>query len=444
MSGLAMLFLREGFTVSGSDSTESGLTERLRELGAMVTIGQSAGNITEDIDVVIYTAAIRDDNPELARAKEAGLPLLTRAELLGQVMRNYRVPIAVAGTHGKTTTTSMAAHVLLAADLDPTVSVGGMLPAIGGNFRVGAHETILVEACEYKNSFFSFAPRVGMILNIEADHLDFFKDLDDVRASFRHFAGLIPEEGTLIINTEIPDLDAFTADLSCRVMTYGLDPASDISASDITYDEFGRASFTALYGGAPVGHYNLKVPGEHNVSNALAVIAMGFVLDIPPSKVSEGLSDFTGTDRRFQIKGEVRGITIVDDYAHHPTEIKATLTAAAAHRGGEIWCVFQPHTYTRTKALLPEFAKALSLADKVILADIYAAREKDEYGISSDDLRAAVDALGTEAWYLPTFEEIETFVSENCKSGDLLITMGAGNIVEVGEHLLSDSDTHHD
>ena len=436
MSGLAEILLEEGFHISGSDAKESALTDALEKKGARIYYGQRASNISDSTDVVVYTAAIHPDNPEFARAKELGIPMLTRAELLGQIMRNYDTPIAVAGTHGKTTTTSMLSHILLKGDCDPTISVGGILPAIGGNIRVGQSETFLTEACEYTNSFLSFFPKISIILNMDADHLDFFKDIDDIRRSFRRFAELLPADGTLIINADTPEYQSITEGLSCQVITYGLENNADYTASDITYDEFGHASFNVRYKGSDLGRCSLKVPGSHNVSNALSAVAAGRLLNLPWEVIAEGLLSFTGTDRRFQYKGTVGGVTIIDDYAHHPTEIEATLKAAANYPHRKVWCVFQPHTYTRTKALLPEFAQALTLADHVVLADIYAARETDTLGISSEDLADRIRELGTPCEYFPTFDEIENFLLKNCTQGDLLITMGAGDVVNIGEQLL--------
>lgn len=435
MSGLAAVLLEEKFTVSGSDMKESSLTIWLAEKGASIVYRQSASNITDDIDVVVYTAAIHPDNPEFAAAREKGIPMLSRAELLGQLMSNYRMSVAVAGTHGKTTTTSMLAHLMMKEDLDPTISVGGILPAIGGNIRVGSSEVFLTEACEYTNSFLELSPTVGIILNIEADHLDFFKDLDDIRHSFRLFAEKIQPGGTLIIDSRIPDLAYITDGLPCKVVTFGL-CGGDYHTADITYDENGFAAFTLIKNGLPAGQYRLSVPGEHNVSNAAAALAAGDLLGIPCEKMAAGLFDFKGTDRRFQKKGEVSGITIIDDYAHHPTEIRATLHAAAKYPGNTIWCVFQPHTYSRTKSLLNDFVEALSLADKIVLADIYAAREANDPDISSSMLCEKLVSRGKDAWYFPTFGEIEDFLIKNCAPGDLVITMGAGDIVKVGEDLL--------
>ena len=436
MSGLAEILLGEDFIISGSDAKSSPLTQALEKKGARIYYGQRASNITDDVEVVVYTAAIHPDNPEFACAKEKGLPMLTRAELLGQIMRNYDTPIAISGTHGKTTTTSMVSHILLEGKCDPTISVGGILPAIGGNIRVGESETFVTEACEYTNSFLSFFPKISIILNMDADHLDFFKDIDDIRHSFRKFAELLPADGALIINADTPKYEMVAENLPCKVITYGLEHDAEYSASDITYDEFGHPTFHVLHNGADIGICSLKVPGIHNVSNALASIAAGRLLGLDNEVIFAGLKDFGGTDRRFQYKGKVGEVTIIDDYAHHPTEIEATLHAAHNYPHKKIWCVFQPHTYTRTKALLPEFAKALTLADHVVLADIYAARETDNLGISSADLQKQIRELGTPCEYFPTFDEIENFLLENCTQGDLLITMGAGDVVNIGEQLL--------
>ena len=439
MSGLAEILLKEGFPVSGSDSHASALTEHLERAGARICIGQAASNIPEDCKLVVYTAAIHPDNPEYREAKRRGVPMLSRAELLGQLMRNYQTSIAVAGTHGKTTTTSMIASILLEEDADPTISVGGILPSISGNIRVGGSEVFLTEACEYTNSFLHFFPTIGIILNIEEDHMDFFKDLNDIRRSFRRFAELLPVEGLLIINSDIPNYEEITEGLTCRVVTFGSSPDADYRAENTAYDTFGHPSFDLIRKIEKDGRrprFSLKVPGEHNVCNALASIALADALRIPEAAVEKGLLSFTGTDRRFQYKGEVNGVTIIDDYAHHPTEIRATLHAAAHYPHRELWCVFQPHTYSRTKAFLKEFAEALSLADHVVLADIYAARETDTLGISSRDLERELAALGADVYYFPTFAEIEKFLSEKCMHGDMCITMGAGDVINIGEDLL--------
>lgn len=436
MSGLAEIVKKENFKVSGSDMKESVLTNHLNSLGIQVFIGQQAENLSADVDVVVYTAAIHEDNPEYAEAVRRNLPMLTRAQFLGQLMKNYQTPIAVSGTHGKTTTTSMLSHILLQADTDPTLSIGGILKAIDGNIRVGNSQYFLTEACEYTNSFLSFFPKISIILNIDADHLDFFKDLDDIRNSFHKFATLLPEDGTLIVSSDIEGLDEFTKDLNCNIITFGSSPDSNYSAENIKFDEFGRPTYTLLKNGEAVSQISLAVTGMHNVYNSLSAIATADLLGISLEVTKKALLAFSGTERRFEYKGEIGGVTIVDDYAHHPTEIKATLNAAKNYPHEHLWCVFQPHTYTRTKALMKEFAEALSFAENIVLAEIYPARETDNLGISSLTLAQEIEKLGKTCHYFSSFDEIETFLLENCSTGDLLITMGAGDVVNIGNRLL--------
>lgn len=436
MSGLAEILLSEGFRVSGSDRAASPLTEKLKELGATIYYGQREENLTSDIDLVVYTSAIKADNPEMAATRKLSIPALSRAQLLGQMMHNYKTPIAISGTHGKTTTTSMVSQILLENGDDPTLSIGGIYKPIGGNIRVGSSEHFVTEACEYTNSFLSFYPKISIILNIEEDHLDFFKDIDDIRNSFHEFARLLPADGTLIINGDISHYEEITDGLSCRVITYGSSPDSDYYPKDITYDGSGCPSFHLMHKDGKEEVFSLRVPGEHNVYNAVAAIALADLLGIPGDVSARALLHYGGTDRRFEYKGKVNGFTIIDDYAHHPTEIKATLTAVQNYPHHTTWCVFQPHTYSRTKAFLTDFAKVLTLSDEIILADIYAAREKDDLGISSQTLQAEIEKLGHRCHYFASFEEIQNFILENCTKDDLLITMGAGDVVKIGENLL--------
>lgn len=436
MSGLAEILLSRKFPVSGSDSHASALTDQLAEQGAVIHYPQRTENITDDIDVVVYTAAIHPDNPEFRAAQEKNLPMLTRAQLLGEIMRNYKEAINVSGTHGKTTTTSMITEILLEAHKDPTVSVGGMLKDIGGNIRVGGQETFVVEACEYTNSFLSFFPTIEVILNVEADHLDFFKDIDDIRHSFKLFAEKLPEDGLLVINKDIKHSEYFTKELKCRVVTFGHEKDADYTANFISYDKFAHPSYTLFYKGEELAKVELGVTGEHNIYNSLAAIAVARSLDIPMEVILRGLKRFTGTDRRFQKKGSVNGFTIIDDYAHHPQEIAATIEAAKKYPHRKLWIAFQPHTYSRTAALMDDFAGALSQADEIVLADIYAAREKNTIGISSDDLRKHMLEQNTNVYYIPKFEDIENFLLQHVEEGDVLITMGAGDIYKVGDDLL--------
>lgn len=436
MSGLAEILLEEGFTISGSDAKQSALTDSLAQKGATIYIGQKASNLSIRPALVVYTAAIREDNEEFKAAVDAGIPMLSRAELLGQIMDNYEKSIAVAGTHGKTTTTSMISQILLVAKADPTISVGGILEAIGGNIRVGGSEVFITEACEYTNSFLHFHPKYSIITSVEAEHLDFFKDIDDIRRSFHEFAGNTAHDGVLIINGQIAALDQITNNLSCSVTTYGLCENDDFYAKNITYNDHACGTYTLMHKTEDLGTVSLSVPGRHNVSNSLAAIALCLNLGLPLDVIKKGLLQFGGTKRRFEYKGTKNGITVIDDYAHHPTEVAATLTAARNYPHGRIICVFQPHTYSRTKAFLSDFARVLSMADIVVLADIYAAREKNTIGISSKDLLAELQKNGQKSYYFPSFDEIEKFLSEKCINNDLLITMGAGDVYLIGEHLL--------
>ena len=436
MSGLADILFDKGFTISGSDSKKSELTDKLCSQGIKVNIGQTASNITDDIDLVVYTAAVHEDNEEFKAAKAKNIPMITRAVLLGEIMTNYEVAVGVSGTHGKTTTTSMLTEILVDAGLDPTVSVGGILPSIGGNLRLGSSGNFITEACEYTNSFLSFFPTIEIILNIEEDHMDFFKDIDDIRNSFSKYVNILPESGLLVINNDIDNASYIYSEAKCPVITFGSSDKADYTAHNITYNETGCCSYTLVHKGENLGEITLGVPGIHNVYNSLAAIAVALYLDVSLSSVKNALLKFHGTNRRFEKKGELNGFTIIDDYAHHPAEIRATLESAKNYPHNRLTVIFQPHTYTRTKAFLKEFADVLSKADFVILADIYAARETDTLGISSDDIRKLIEKNGTECIYAPDFNTIKELVLKHCSAGDLVITMGAGNIYEVGEALL--------
>ena len=436
MCGLAQLLAHVGCKVSGSDRSPSPLTRTLEEKGITVFYGQRYENITDDLDCVVFTSAIHPDNPEYIAAHEKNIPCLTRGELMGQVMKQYDSPIAISGTHGKTTTTSMISQILLEADTDPTLFIGGTLKTIQGNVRIGSSEYFVTEACEYTNSFLSFFPRIGIILNIEEDHLDFFKDLDDIRASFRRFAQLLPANGLLVINADIPNYQELITGLPCQVVTFGIKQPADYRCDEISYNRMGCASFTLHSPHRTDRQINLSVPGEHNLANALAAIVTADYLGISDKCIQTALLEFAGPDRRFEYKGAIGGVTIIDDYAHHPTEIRSCLEAAGGIEHKTLWCVFQPHTYTRTKSFLKEFAQALALADHVVLADIFAARETNTCGISSEDLQKEILKLGKKCDYFPSFDEIENFLLENCTKDDLLITMGAGDVHKIGENLL--------
>ena len=446
MSALAKLLATRGFTISGSDWHQSDLTRELSASGIRVAIGQRAENITKDIDLVVYTAAVKEDNEEYCAAKEQGIPLMTRSVLLGQIMKQYPHAVGIAGTHGKTTTTSILSVLLLAGKKDPTIAVGGVLDLIGGNLRIGGPDYFVAEACEYTNSFLDFYPSDVVILNIEEDHLDFFKDLDDIRHSFAEYVKLVPSTGTAYVNAEIADYETLFSDASCSIASYGLlEGSTDLSApespytyaaANISYDENGCGSFDLIVENRFLGRIRMGLIGRHNVSNALPAIALALKYGVSLETIRTALTDFTGTRRRFEYKGTLGGVRIYDDYAHHPTEITATLTSAANFAHNRIITVFQPHTYTRTKALFQDFATSLALSDVVVLAEIYAARETNTLGISSQDLAEEISKKGKEVYYFKTFDEIENFLLRFCSEGDLLITMGAGDIVNVAESLL--------
>lgn len=439
MSGLAELLHSRGFSVSGSDQNHSAACTHLESMGIPVFYGQCAENITPDLALVVYTAAIHEDNPELAAAKQHQIPLINRAEFLGQLMRQYKDAISIAGTHGKTTTSSMLSAIFLEAGLDPTISLGTVLEATGSSSRTGHSDHFIVESCEYTNSFLHLNPRHEIILNIEAEHLDFFKDINDIRHSFRQFMEKLNGEGHLVIQGDIEGLDALTADLPAKISTYGLEGSGktyDYCATNITYDINDYGSYDLMRGGTCIAHIALHVVGAHNISNSVAAAAMADLLGVPAAAIQTALHHFGGAKRRFEKKGVYHGVTIVDDYAHHPSEIRATLTAARHYPHKTLWCVFQPHTFSRTKLLFNDFVEVLSLADKIVLADIYASREDDPGDISSRDLAEKLRNAGKEVYYFPSFEEIEKFLLSNCHEGDLLITMGAGDIVNVGEAIL--------
>ncbi len=437
MSAIANILLEKGFKISGSDTKTSSFTQDLENKGAVINYGQRANNIEDGIDLVIYTAAIKKDNEEFAKAMTLNIPMLSRAEILGQIMANHKTAIAVSGTHGKTTTTSMLSEILLAGDTDPTILTGGVLNSIKGNLRIGQSSTMITEACEYTNSFLSFHPTLSIILNVKEDHMDFFEDITQIRESFKKFCDLLPTEGTLIINSEIDDISYFTKDLSCKVITYGIDDnISDYQAKNVAFDEFARGSYDLFINNEFVSSIKLNICGMHNVSNSLSSIAAARVLNLDFDSIKEGLRRYTGTNRRFEFKGSLKGINIIDDYAHHPDEIVATLNTAKNYPHNRIVCIFQPHTYTRTTAFLKEFASSLALADIIILTDIYAARETNTTGVSSKDILKELQLLGKEAYYFESFDDIENYLLENSMHNDLLITMGAGDVYIIGNHLL--------
>ena len=427
MSPLAEVLKGMGMAVTGSDQAEGAAVEHLRALGIPVAIGHRAENV-QGADLLIRTAAVHDENPEIAAAHAQGIPVFERAQAWGCLMRGYQNALCIAGTHGKTTTTSMCTHIFMAADLDPTVMIGGTLPLLGAGHRVGRGNTIIAESCEYCNSFLSFAPTVAVILNVEEDHLDFFKDLDDIKRSFRRFAELVPPNGRVIVNYD--NGGARSVAWGLDAFTFGLGEGAACTAVNLRQEE-GYPVFDICVHGEPYAHVRLQVHGRHNISNALAAAAAAYVLKVPGRAVEEGLGAFTGAGRRFEKKGTYHGADIYDDYAHHPDELRALLTMAGDLGYRRVVCAFQPHTYSRTEALFDQFVQVLRLPDVTLLAEIFAAREVNVHGTSARDLAAQIPG----SRYFSTLEALTDHLREIAQPGDLILTVGAGDIYRVGEAL---------
>ncbi len=435
MSALAVLLKDKGFTVQGSDGLASKATANLEENNIKVYIGHDSQNITDDVDLVVHTAAIKLDNPEIVVSKEKNIKVIDRAELLGMIMKNYDTPIAIAGTHGKSTTTSITSKVFLENDLDPTINVGGFLKEINGNLRIGGTNYFIFEACEYYDSFLKFFPKIACILNVEHDHVDYFKDFDAVVTSFNKFAKNVSDDGFLIINNNIERIDEITKDAKCKIFTIGNKDAR-LFADNIVYDKNGYPSFDIYLDNKFFKNIKISQVGEHNIFNTLTAIAVSICADINIEKSLESASNFTGIDRRFQIKGNYNGCKIIDDYAHHPTEISCALQAQRDATENKTYVIFQPHTYSRTKEFYKEFANSLQIADCVILIDIYAAREKNEFNISSKDILNVLLNNNKDAHYFDNNDDVVDFIKNNAKNGDSVITMGAGDVYKIGETIL--------
>ena len=438
LSAIAEILLSRGYNVTGSDMKESDMTSHLASKGARIFIGHRAENV-ENADLVVYSAAVGRDNPELMRAAERGVPAVTRAQMLGVLMDEYENSIAISGTHGKTTTTSMVSLNLDRARMEPTILVGGNLAEIGGNVKVGHSKYFVTEACEYMDSFLSLRPRIEIILNIDSDHLDYFKDIDHIVSSFDKFAGLVPEDGLIVAYQANPFVSQVIKNLN-NVVTFGLNENCTYYGEDIDFNENGMPAFNVKKEGRTLCRVQLSVPGEHNVLNALAAFACCHSLGVYSEIIRDTLREYRGTQRRFDIVGTTEtGVKIVDDYAHHPTEIKATLEACQNVPHNKLWCLFQPHTYTRTLALFDDFADAFQKADELVLAEIYAAREKNIYKISSASLAEKIKECHPEkkVSFMESFDEIADYVYQNAQNGDLVLTMGAGDIYKVGEILLN-------
>lgn len=438
MSALAEICLNKNYKVSGSDANESYLLDKLRSQGAEIFIGHKKEHISDDIDMVVYTAAVHPDNEELVAAKEKNKLTMNRAAFLGQIMREYKNSIAVSGTHGKTSTTSMLSTIFEYADLDPTILVGGNLSVIGGNVKIGSSDHFITEACEYVDSFLNFNPKISIVLNIEEDHLDYFSGIDEIKASFNKFGKLLPNDGYFIINGDDENTSDILHDVKATVIKYGREASNDAIIKNIEFNEQGFGIFELEYKGENLGKFELAVPGLHNIYNASAAILTAFVSSINLDTIRKNIQSYSGVGRRFEVRGNYNGALVVDDYAHHPTELKATLSAAKKMKKNTLWCIFQPHTYTRTKSLLNEFAEAFYAADKVIITDIYAAREDDPGDIHSKDLVEKLYQNHVDVTYISSFEDIEKYLRENVKDNDLVITAGAGPIYKVAESLIQE------
>lgn len=440
MSALAVILQSDGFTVTGSDFKDSSAVQNLIKSGISVAVGHSPKNVG-DPAAVVYTAAIAQDNPELIYAKSLGVPVVERAVLLGAIMKRYETPIAVSGTHGKTTTTSMLSQVLLEANLDPTILVGGILPSIASNMRLGNRDYLVTEACEYCGSFLKFFPKISLILNVEEDHLDYFKDINDIIDCFHEFAEKTPEDGALIVNGDDKNALASVRGVNRQILTFSTENReANFYADDVCYDDSGCASFSVLKNGDFYMSAHLSVPGPHNVKNALAVIAAADFLGIVAEDMQKGFDAFGGTKRRFEQRGLYNGARVIDDYAHHPTEIMTTLKTAKNATKGKVFCVFQPHTYTRAFKLKEEFSKSFFDCDGVVVVDIYAAREKDTGLINSRTLCEEIMKQSGNAQYAESFAVAEEILRKQANPGDFIITLGAGDVNKIAEHLVCEKN----
>lgn len=438
MSGIAEVLINLGFRVSGSDLKRSGVTDRLQQMGVEISEGHSADNVGLP-HVVVRSTAVRDDNPEIVEAHRRSIPVIPRAEMLAELMRLKPHTVAVAGSHGKTTTTSMVATVLGHAGLDPTMVVGGVVGAFGSNAHLGTSDLMVVEADESDRSFLMLTPTIAVVTNIDREHMDYYHDMDDVRACFASFVNKVPFYGSSVLCLDDPNVQAIIPLLERRRLTYGLSAQADVSAHGIRYDNNFGSTFTVWRGSDVAGDLSLRVPGMHNVYNALAAIAVGFELEVSFEKISEGLHSFTGAGRRFQTKGEVGGVLIVDDYGHHPTEIRATLAAAKLGSGGRrIVVLFQPHRYTRTNDLMQEFARSFNNADVLFITDIYAASEDPIEGVTSEALSMAIKRFGhKDVNYVGALDNAAPALRDYVQPGDLVLTLGAGTVNRVSDQLFN-------
>lgn len=436
MSGIAEILIDQKFAVTGSDRAASDNTERLESLGAKVYIGHAAANVERDVDVLVYSSAVPPDNPELIEAHQRKIPVIRRAEMLAEVMR-LKYGIGVAGTHGKTTTTSMISLVLMEGGVDPTVIVGGRLHGLAGsNARLGKGDFIVVEADEFDRSFLSITPTIAVLTTLETDHLDCYRDLDDIKGAFIQFAAKVPFYGFVVLCLDEPALQDVMPRIKKKIITYGLNGQADLQAVNIVHNQ-NRTKFLVVRDGNDLGEVEIQIPGKHNVQNALAAIAVGLELGVPFGKVKSGIEKFTGVFRRWEVKAEVDGVTVIDDYAHHPTEIRATLAGAKSGWRRRVVCVFQPHLYSRTRDFYDEFGKSFFNADVLVLTDVYPAREEPIQGINGELIANAAKEYGhKQVHYVPDKKQVSSFLMGMKQKGDIIITMGAGDIWRFGEDFI--------
>ena len=436
MSGIADILMNMGYVVSGSDREDSLIIERLRKQGIKVLVPQNEENITNDIDFIVYTAAIKDDNPEMIAAKKKKIKMMERGEFLGELTKLFSNTIGIAGTHGKTSTTSMLSCIFLESDYDPSIQVGSILKNIDGNYRVGKSDTFIIEACEYSDSFLSFHQKSALILNIDNDHLDYFKNLNNIKKSFNKYVSNLPEDGYLVINNDDENSGDLKNHTRANVVTYGIKSSADYMATDIKFDKDGYGSFYVIKNLKKLGKIELSVPGEHNVSNALGAVAMADLYNIPFDKIRDGLKKYEGASRRLEYKGEFRGAKVYDDYGHHPTEIEATSNAIHKKKYNQSWVVFEPHTYSSAYKHKKDFAKTLSDFDHIIITDIYAAREVNTFNIKEEDIVKEIKKYGKEAFHISSYDDIMLYLGEYVKKGDIILTLGAGYVTKLSNMLV--------
>ncbi len=440
MSGLAEMLLNEGYIVTGSDNANSHAVERLRDKGVQVSVGHHAENV-RGAALIIYSAAIAPDNPERAEGENLGIPQMERSTLLGQLMDGHKHALCVCGTHGKTTTSSMLAQIFLDAKLDPTVHIGGRFDALGGGSRVGGKEFFIAEACEFHGSFLEMRPTLAVVLNIEADHLDYYKDLDDIERAFGKFLSSLPKNGIAVGWGEDERIARQFSRLSCKTVTFGRTEPCDYTPRDIAYDEHGCPRFGIMHDGRMIAHVELRVAGEFNILNALAAFAAAVESGVAPDAAARALSDFAGVHRRFELTGIIDGVRMYHDYGHNPAEMRAAIGVARLQKPHRLWAVMQPHTYSRVKGLFDEYLTCTREADFTLVTDIYAAREKDPGDIATPMLIDGMRAHGVDAVHTPAFDDAEHYLRAHWQPGDLVLTMGCGNINLLNEQMQLHGDT---